>query len=85
MIAGFLLAAGALSVWAAPRTSANYSVTAEVEDCGGRRTTNTTYEAAHSVGGIFGISTNATPDITVKIGYIAQVADDPVKTVFIFR
>ena len=61
------------SAIAAPRTSANYSVAADITDAAGKRTASASYTNDGSLGGIAGISTVAVPAETAKHGYIAQL------------
>jgi hypothetical protein len=55
------------------RTSANYSVTTEVADSGGARTTSASYTNDGSSGGVTGISTVAAPAEVAKQGYVGQL------------
>lgn len=66
-----LLSAAALH--AGPRTSTNYSLTADTADGGGRRTSSASYTNDGSVGGIAGLAAVAAPAETVKHGYIGQL------------
>ena len=68
------MAAGTVA-HAGPRTSANYSITADTTDGGGRRATSAAYTNDGSAGGIVGISTVAAPAETAKHGYIAQLTE----------
>ena len=67
------IAALAVDLHAGSRSSANYSVPADVSDGGGRRATSTSYTNDGSAGLIAGISTVASPAETAKHGYIAQL------------
>ena len=60
---------------AAPRTSANYTITAETADAGGRRATSANYSNAGSASLIAGVSVVAAPAETAKSGYIGQLFD----------
>ena len=62
-----------LAARAGTRTSANYSITTEIADTGGRRTTSAAYANDGSLGGIAGIATVAAPVETAKSGYIGQL------------
>jgi hypothetical protein len=61
--------------FAGPRTSANYSVTTDIADAGGKRATSTNYTNDGSAGSIVGISTVASPAETAKDGYIGQLTE----------
>ncbi len=63
----------AISVHAGPRTSANYTILADIADGGGRRTTSAAYSNDGSLGGIAGLSTVTSPAETAKHGYIGQL------------
>ncbi|MCX6878425.1 MAG: hypothetical protein NTW21_32120 [Verrucomicrobia bacterium] len=65
----------AITAHAGPHTSANYTVTADTTDAGGRRTTSTNYTNDGSAGLIAGIATVASPAETAKAGYIAQLSE----------
>lgn len=74
----FLSAAGMLlslasAIDAAPRTSANYSISSETLDGGGARLQSATYRMDASVGGITGMS--AGQSNTVKHGYVGRLYD----------
>jgi len=71
-IAAALIAA---PLHAGPRTSANYSITTDIADVAGGRTTSASYTNDGSAGGIAGLSTVAVPSETAKAGYIAQLYD----------
>ena len=60
---------------AGPRTSASYTIPADIADAGGKLTTSTSYTNDGSAGGIAGISTVAAPAETAKAGYIAQLTE----------
>jgi hypothetical protein len=64
----------AASAYAGPRTSANYTITADTVDAGGNRAASTSYTNVGSIGGIVGISTVAAPAEFVRHGYIGQLA-----------
>lgn len=64
---------GAATAHAAPRTSANYRVSAESFDGGGQRATSPAYTHDGSLGGVIGVSNVASPTQTVKSGYIGQL------------
>lgn len=55
------------------RSSANYAVSAEVADGGGRRTSAGPYTNDATVGGIVGLSTVVSPALTAKQGYAGQL------------
>ncbi|MBS0657491.1 MAG: hypothetical protein JSR82_04495 [Verrucomicrobia bacterium] len=57
------------------RSSANYSVAAEVVDGGGRRTSGGVYTNDATIGGLAGLSTVTTPALTAKHGYAGQLFD----------
>ena len=59
------------AVFAAPRTSANYTIAAETTDAAGRRATSAHYTADASSGGSVGIST--APGEVMKHGYLGQL------------
>ena len=63
----------AASAFAGSRSSASYSVPADVADAGGNRATSGNYSNDGSIGGIGGISA-AVPTIA-KHGYIGQLYD----------
>ena len=65
----------ATAAHAGPRTSANYSITADTADSGGARTTSGNYTNDASAGGVAGLSTVASPAETSKSGYIGQLYD----------
>jgi hypothetical protein len=58
---------------AGPRTSANYSITTDTVDDGGKRTASANYTNDASVGGITGLATVASPAETAKSGYVGQL------------
>ena len=58
---------------AGPRTSANYTVSTDTADGGGRRTTSANYTNDGSAGLVAGLSTVAAPAETAKSGYIGQL------------
>lgn len=60
---------------AAPRTSADYAVTAETVDFGGRRVTSADYSADGSVGPLAGVSSEGTSATVAKQGYVGQLYD----------
>ena len=62
-----------LPLHAASRASANFSITAETTDSGGRRATSANYTNDGSAGLVAGVSTTATE--TAKAGYIGQIFD----------
>src|SRR5690348_3990572 len=57
------------------RTSANYSVPADVNDLGGLRAVSANYTNNGSAGSVVGISTVASPAETAKDGYIGQLTE----------
>ncbi len=63
------------SVVATPRTSSSYSITAEVADIGGTRSSSANYTNDGSAGPVSGVSTVAAPVQTAKSGYVAQLYD----------
>jgi hypothetical protein len=69
----FSTVACAVAVHAGPRTSANYSVSADTADPGGARSASTSYTHDGSLGGVVGVSTVATPAETAKHGYLGQL------------
>jgi hypothetical protein len=73
--AGLLLVLLAAAAQAGPRTSANYNVSTDTADAGGKRTISASYTNDASIGGIAGLSTVATPTDTAKHGYIGQLFD----------
>lgn len=70
-----LVFVSATVAFAGPRTSANYSVTTDIADAGGKRATSTNYTNDGSAGSIVGISTVASPAETAKDGYIGQLTE----------
>lgn len=70
-----LFAALAAPLLAGPRTSANYAVTTETPDAGGRRATSGSYTNDGSVGGITGIIPATAGTATAKSGYVGQLYD----------
>ena len=68
----FLIFAGG-QAGAQVRTSASYSITAEVADSGGAQTTSAAYTNNGSTGGVTGISTVASPVEVAKQGYVGQL------------
>jgi hypothetical protein len=60
---------------AGPRTSANYSISTDSGDAGGKYATSTSYTHDGSVGGITGVSTLAAPAGTAKHGYLGQLSE----------
>jgi hypothetical protein len=60
---------------AGERTSANYSIIAEIADSGGQRIVSANYTNDGSAAAIGGASTVAAPPQTTKAGYIGQVYD----------
>lgn len=73
----FVAAAGVgltpLTLFAATRASANYSLTTETIDAGGRHSASAAYANEGSLGGIAGVSTGGIPVTLVKHGYIGQL------------
>ncbi len=59
----------------AGRTSADYAITAETLDFGGRRVASADYTIDGSIGAIVGISSEATAPTVAKHGYIGQLYD----------
>lgn len=72
-LAGACLLAGGAAAQAAPRTSANYSLVAEVADAGGRQATSANYTHDGSTAGVAGLSAVAAPLQTAKHGYVGQL------------
>lgn len=70
-----LLAALPGSAIAAPRSSANYSITADTIDAAGARAISANYSNAGSASLIAGVSSGAAPAQIAKHGYIAQLYD----------
>lgn len=70
-----MLLAFATSTHAGPRSSADYSVTADTADAGGQRSISASYKNDASAGGITGISTASAPDQTAKAGYLGQLTE----------
>jgi len=72
---GLALAAACVSLTAtaATRTSANYSLTTETVDSGGRKTTSAAYSNDGSLGDIGGVSTAGASVQTARHSYIAQL------------
>ena len=62
-----------LTATAATRLSADYSVTTETVDSGGRKTSSAAYSNDGSIGGVGGISTLPAPAETIKHDYIGQL------------
>ena len=73
IIALFVTAAFCRIADAAPRTSGNYSITAEALAGGGARVQSANYQIDASIGDVIGIST--APESTVKHGYAGQLYD----------
>ena len=69
----FILANSALH--ASTRSSANYSITTEVTDAGGIRTTSANYTNDGGIGEPAGLASTTTPMDTVKGGYVGQLYD----------
>jgi hypothetical protein len=65
----------ATSSYSGPRTSSNYSITADTLNSGGVHATSASYSGDGSVGGISGIATVASPVETLKSGYIGQLTE----------
>jgi len=61
------------SAQAQVRSSANYSITAEVADSGGASASSAAYSNVGSSGGVTGISTVASPVEVARQGYIGQL------------
>ena len=68
-----LLPVLALQLHAGTRSSANYSVSTDVIDSGGGRTTSASYVNDGSLGCIVGVGSVQSPAQTVKHGYIGQL------------
>jgi hypothetical protein len=68
-----ILVAAPLLLQAGPRTSATYSISADITDSGGKRTASAAYSIDSSVGSVAGISTVSTPAIIAKHGHIGQL------------
>ena len=71
-LVGFLIVSAA---YGGSRTSANYSVPADVSDTGGLRTASANYTNDGSAGSIVGLSTVPSPAETAKDGYIGQLTE----------
>ena len=69
----FSLLAG--SAWAGPRTSANYTITTDTVDAGGKRSSSAAYTNDGSASLVVGISAVASPAETAKAGYVGQLFD----------
>ena len=72
-IACLCLALVTLSANAGTRTSSAYTVSTDVANAGGKRSTSAAYTNDGSVGDVTGISTVAAPAETVKSGYVGQL------------
>lgn len=71
---GFLVTAiCASALHAGERSSANYEIVTESIDAGGARSSSSNYTADGSLGAVSGVSTAASPDESVKHGYIGQL------------
>lgn len=70
-VAGAIIA----SAPAETRSSADYALTTETLDTGGRRVSGTNYSADSSIGAIAGLSTAPTPPETLRSGYVGQLYD----------
>ena len=70
-----LFAAWPSLMLAGERTSANYSITADTADAGGRGAASPNYSIHGSASLIAGVSTIAAPAGTAKAGYIGQLYD----------
>lgn len=73
-VSGLVLVAGTTVCLAASRSAGTCSVN-DTTDSGGLRATSANYETDGSLGGIGGISSNASPSETVKHGYIGQLTE----------
>lgn len=71
----FLFPLAVSLVHADSRTSANYSILADIADSGGQRTTSANYTQDGSTGTVSDISTAAASAETVKHGYLGQIFD----------
>ena len=60
---------------AGPRSSANYTITADTADAGGLRTTSASYTNHGSAGAVTGISNSSSQAFAAKAGYIGQLYD----------
>jgi len=72
---GCALVLAPLAAMAGSRSSASYSVPADVADSGGRRTATAAYSNDGSIGGIGGLSTVGAPARIAKHGYPGQLLD----------
>lgn len=63
------------TVSAETRTSASYAIATESQDAGGHRVSSANYSADSSIGAIGGVSTIATPPVTIKSGFAGQLYD----------
>ncbi len=72
-VCGLAFAAVATLASAAPRSSANYEITAEIADLAGQRMTSANYTNDSSVSAVTGISTVSAPPQIAKHGYAGQL------------
>ncbi len=63
----------ALDVQAASLASANYSITVETTDAGGRTASSAAYSTDSSIGGIGGTASSPNSMMTAKHGYVGQL------------
>ena len=70
-----LLTLLAAAAHAGPRSSADYSISTDSTDAGGKRATSASYTNDGSAGGITGISSVAAPAETAKAGYLGQLTE----------
>lgn len=64
---------GSPAAFAGSRSSANFTVAADVNDAGGRRTSSANYTNDGSIGSPSGVATVTAPGETNKSGYIGQL------------
>lgn len=69
----FVFSLTALPLLAGSRTSANYTITADVLDAGAQPTTGVNIANVGSIGGIAGLSQNVSPLELARQGYIGQL------------
>lgn len=74
MFLAVALVAGATAVHAGSRAGGGYTLN-DTTDGGGQRVTNASYTIDGSIGGIGGISSNASPPEAAKHGYIGQLTE----------
>lgn len=65
----------AAPLYAGPRSSANYAISAESNDSGGRRSTSANYTQDASIGGSAVSAISSAANYTNKAGYVGQLTD----------